>query len=388
MNLPSYLLTLLTVLLLGCGGANSPTTSQTAPEDTTKPALPAKDEFQATINGVETTLFYLEAEGIYAAVTDYGARLVSLWVQDHNGEWTDVALGFNKVTTFTEPGAFFYGATVGRYGNRIAKGQFSIDGQDYQVPINNAPNTLHGGPEGFFAQVWDADQPDGKSVTFTYVSPDGEMGYPGTLQTTVTYSLTDTPGLRIDYAATTDAPTVANITNHTYFNLNGEGSGTINDHLLLIPASRFTPVDSTLIPTGELSEVAGTPFDFQIPTTIGKRVEAEHTQLAYGKGYDHNFVLDAGKTDELHLAASVVGDQTDIRMDIFTNEPGIQFYGGNFMNGSLTGKSGEAYGYRSGFCLETQHYPDSPNQPDWPSTFLNPGEIYQTTTVHRFSVEQ
>ncbi len=338
------------------------------------------------MNGDSTDLYVLKGDGMHAALTDYGARLVSLWVKDKDDNWTDVALGFNQGETFAKPGAFFYGATVGRYGNRIALGQFTIDGNEYQIPINNEPNTLHGGPEGFFAKVWDAKKTDDKTVTFTYVSPEADMGYPGELTTTVTYSLTDDPGLRIDYHATTDAPTVANLTNHTYFNLNGEGSGTINEHLLMIPASRYTPVDSTLIPTGELLEVAGTPFDFQMPTAIGARVEVEDTQLAYGMGYDHNFVLDAGKTDELHLAATVVGDKSGIQMDIFTHEPGIQFYGGNFMNGSLTGKSGNTYDHRSAFCLETQHFPDSPNQPDFPSTVLRPGETYMTSTLHIFSI--
>ncbi len=341
--------------------------------------------FQGTIDGMETDLYYLSNTGVRAAVTNYGGILVSLWVKDKNGEWTDVSSGFNSIEAYQENGGF-YGATIGRYGNRLANGEITVEGETYSLSLNDGPNTLHGGAEGFFAKVWKANQPDSQTLVLTYTSVDGEMGFPGNLDVEVTYTLTDDPGFRVDYKASTDAPTVVNLTNHAYYNLNGEGSGTINNHELMIPASRYTPVDSTLIPTGELAEVAGTPFDFQELTAIGARVDAEDEQLALGRGYDHNFVLDAGKTEDLHQAAVVIGDKSGIRMEILTQEPGIQFYGGNFMDGSFAGKAGNDYGFRMAFCLETQHFPDSPNQPDFPSTQLNPGEEYSTSTLHTFSV--
>ena len=381
MNLRLLLPLSLLALLAACEPASRPAETTSAPA--VPVVFPAKSGFRAAAN---SDLYLLtHPAGIQAAVSSYGGTLVSLWVKDEKGEWTDVVLGFNTAAEYEKNGGF-YGATIGRYGNRIGGGTFSLEGKVFDLPKNNGPNTLHGGPGGFHAVVWEASQPDSGSLVLRYRSPDGEMGFPGTLDVTVTYTLTADPGLRIDYQATTDAPTHVNLTNHAYFNLNGEGTGSINKHLLRIPAGRYTPVDSTLIPFGELATVEGNPFDFRSLKAIGSELGVEDVQLGYGKGYDHNFVLDAGVTDSLHLAAEVLGDQSGIRMEILTMEPGIQFYGGNFMDGSFAGKSGRAYGFQEGFCLETQHFPDSPNQPEFPSTLLRPGETYRTSTLHRFSV--
>jgi aldose 1-epimerase len=380
---------LLFAVLLGALTACQPDQQAEADPASSPQALqmPSASAFQGTGEGPATDLFVLEnPAGIRAAITNYGGRLVSLWVKDQAGQWTDIVLGFDDLAQFKTVGERYYGGTIGRYGNRLANGQFSLDGETYQLPQNNGPNTLHGGPEGFHEQIWAAEQPNDSTLVLRYTSPDGEMGFPGTLSTVVTYTLTADPGMRIDYQAETDAPTVINLTNHAYYNLNGEGSGTINQHRLMIPAQAFTPVDSTLIPTGELRPVAGTPFDFQVMTEIGARIEQDNQQLAYGKGYDHNFVLTEALTDSLHLAAIVVGDQSGIEMEIWTQEPGLQFYGGNFMDGSHSGKAGKPYEFRTAFCLETQHFPDSPNQTGFPSTVLKPGESYRSYTLHRFGV--
>ncbi|HEX2535475.1 MAG TPA: aldose epimerase family protein, partial [Chitinophagaceae bacterium] len=281
----------------------------------------------------------------------------------------------------TEP---YFGATIGRYGNRIAKGRFTLDGKTYTLFTNNGPNTLHGGKKGFQAVVWDARQPNDSTLELHYLSKDGEEGFPGNLDVTVTYRLTAANELAIDYRATTDRRTPVNLTNHAFFNLNGEGSGTINNHVLQVHADRYTPVDSTLIPTGKIEPVEGTPFDFRKPVAIGSRVEEKNEQLAFGGGYDHNFVLNG---TGMKAAARVTGDQSGIVMDVLTEEPGLQFYGGNFMQGKNTFKTGVRDEYRTAFCLETQHFPDSPNQPSFPSTVLQPGQTYQTRSVYRFSVQ-
>lgn len=376
--------------LLFLAGCSSPEESGTAQEPVEELAykLPSMNQLESLINGDAVEGVTLETDGIKVALSAYGARLVSLLVKDREDQWVDIVLGFNEIETYSEQGALYYGATVGRYGNRIANGKFRINEDGFYNPPNNGPNSLHGGTEGFSQKIWDIREVSEKSVTFTRVSPDGEMGFPGNLTASVTYSIEEGGVLTIDYEATTDAPTVVNLTNHSYFNLNGEGSGTINNHVLEIAASAYTPVDETLIPTGELAPVEGTPFDFTSPIAIGDRVEEENEQLTFGNGYDHNFVLDAGLTDDYHSAATVYGDQTGIQMDILTTEPGLQFYGGNFMDGAFTGKTERAYGFRSGFCLETQHFPDSPNQPEWPSTVLLPGETYKTSTLHKFSARR
>jgi len=374
---------------VACNNAQQTTEEQSS--DTTKPQsmqIPDAKTFQQTIDGKPSNLYVLKNSNIVAAITNYGARVVSLLVPDKNGKMTDVVVGFDNVNDYTQGSDTYFGAIVGRYGNRIAKGKFELDGKEYTLPTNNGPNSLHGGDTGFSRKVWDAQQLNDSTLQLTYVSKDGEEGYPGTLTAKVTYTVMGNQGLKIDYYATTDKKTVVNLTNHSYFNLNGEGSGTINNHLMMINADKFTPVDSTLIPTGNLESVANTPLDFRSPTAIGARInDTSSVQLKYGKGYDHNFVINP-TNDSLTKAAEVIGDQSGIVMDVYTDQPGMQFYGGNFMDGLHTIKGGKKDNYRTAFCLETQHYPDSPNHPDFPSTTLSPGEVYKTTTIYEFSVKQ
>ncbi|HEU0065361.1 MAG TPA: aldose epimerase family protein, partial [Flavisolibacter sp.] len=281
----------------------------------------------------------------------------------------------------------YYGATIGRFGNRIANGKFRLNGKEYTLFKNNGPNTLHGGKKGYQAVVWDANQTNDSTLELSYISKDMEEGFPGNLQIKVTYSVTSNNEFKCEYEAKTDKPTVINLTNHTYFNLNGEGSGTINNHFLYINADKFTPVDSTLIPTGKLEPVEGTPFDFRKPTAIGARINQENQQLKFGKGYDHNFVLNKA-ADKVTEAASIGGEKSGIVMTVYTDQPGMQFYGGNFMDGKNTFKSGAKDDYRTAFAMETQHFPDSPNQPSFPSTVLEPGKTFHSTTVYAFSTEK
>ncbi len=330
------------------------------------------------------------SEGMQVKVTNYGAIITSIMVPDRDGQLGDIALGYHHVENYINAvDKPYFGAIVGRYGNRIAKGEFDLDGETYSLAVNNKPNHLHGGVIGFDKVVWDAKLTKGphwQGIELSYLAKDKEEGYPGNLKITVTYQLTDANELRVEYDATTDKATPVNLTQHTYFNLKGEGEGTILDHELMINATRYTPVDSVLIPTGELASVEGTPFDFTSAKAIGRDVSKENQQLEYGLGYDHNFVLDRDD-DGLVLAARVHEPTSGRIMEIHTTEPGIQFYCGNFLDGRLVGKSGKAYVHRGGFCLETQHYPDSPNQPDFPSTILRPGKAYETTTVFKFSAK-
>src|SRR5215204_5105090 len=290
--------------------------------------MPDRKDCQTTIDGKKTDLFILKnANGMTAAITNYGGRLVSLLVPDKDGKFTDVAVGFKNVDDYVGPNDAYFGATIGRVGNRIAKGMFTLDGKKYSLFKNNGPNSLHGGKKGFQAVVWDAIQPNDSSLELSYLSKDGEEGYPGNLNVKVVYTVTADNGFKCYYEATTDKKTIVNLTNHAYFNLNGEGSGTINNHILQINADRYTPVDSTLIPTGKIEPVEGTPFDFRSPASIGSRIEEKNDQLKYGKGYDHNFVLNppgsSGKSDGLNFAATITGDKSGIRMEIFTKEPGL-----------------------------------------------------------------
>lgn len=316
-------------------------------------------------------------------VITYGAIIISLATQDRAGRYDDIVLGYDSLEGYLKSSPYF-GAIVGRYANRIAKGRFTIDGKPYQLPINNGPNSLHGGTRGLDKVVWQAEPFDdarGQGVIMRHSSPDGDMGYPGTLDVKVTYTLTDSL-LTVDYEATTDKATPVNLSQHSYFNLSG-GSRDILGHQLQLNASRYTPVDSTLIPTGELASVAGTPFDFRTPTAIGARINEAHDQVKKGGGYDHNFVLDG---TGMRVAARVTEPVTGRTMEIRTDQPGIQFYSGNFLDGSITGKGGIVYRHRWGFCLETQHFPDSPNHAAFPSTVLRAGEVYRTRTVFSFGV--
>lgn len=372
--------------MVSCNNTDSNAGNKTTGEDPLVTGhLPAKEKFDSTVDGVKGELFYIRNKNNFqAAVTNYGARMVSLLVPDKTGKLIETVVGFDNLQQFITAEERFFGAVVGRFGNRIAKGKFTLDGKSYQLDLNNGPNTLHGGRTGFHSRFWQGQQIDSAAVQLTYVSKDGEEGYPGQLTVKVTYRLTDNNELRMDYEMVTDGKTISNITNHNYWNLNGEGSGTINDHELMIKAARYTPVDSTLIPTG-IEPVANTPFDFTTAIKIGARVEADHLQLKYGKGYDHNYVLDKGITSTPELIAVAKGDKTGIIMEIFTTEPGVQFYGGNFMQSKHQLKSGAKDDFRTAFCLETQHFPDSPNQPSFPSTLLEPGRVYTSTTIHKFS---
>lgn len=350
--------------------------------------IPDSSNFNQTVDGKQVSLFTLQNKNnMQVAITNYGGRIVSILVPDKQGNITDVCLGYDKLTGYQQANEPYFGTIVGRYGNRIGKAQFVLDGKTYKLSANDHGNTLHGGPKGFHAQVWDAKKLNDYTLELSRISKDGEEGYPGNLTVKVVYTLTDDNAIKMDYTATTDKATVVNLTNHAYFNLNGQGTGSINDHVLQINASKITPVDSTLIPTGELKDVAGTAFDFTKPAAIGERVEADDQQLKYGKGYDHNFVL-TNSSKELKQAAKVTGPKTGITLEVLTTEPAIQFYGGNFLDGTLKDcKGGKAYGHREGFCLETQHYPDSPNKPNFPSTVLKPGDTYKTTTLYKFSAQ-
>lgn len=347
--------------------------------------IPEKAKFDTVVDSKPITLYYLKNKNNFqAAVTNYGARMVGFILPGKDGELRDIVVGFDNVKDYITAKERYFGCIVGRFGNRIAKGQFSLDGKTYQLDLNNGVNTLHGGRTGFHSRVWDAVQPDSQTLILTYIAADGEEGYPGKMTTQVTYKITDDNELQMSYEITTDKKTIVNVTNHNYWNLNGEGSGTINNHELLIKATKYTPVDSTLIPTGKLEPVEGTPFDFTTFQKIGERVEADNVQLKYGKGYDHNFVLDKGITAEPELITTLKGDLSGIVMDIYTTEPAIQFYGGNFMESLHILKTGVKDEFRTALCLETQHYPDSPNQPSFPATVLEPGKKYISKTVHKF----
>lgn len=347
----------------------------------------ARMPFGTAPDGTPVELITLtSAQGIELRAMTYGAIIVSLKVPDKQGTLGDVVLGYDSLAGYVKSSPYF-GAVVGRYGNRIAKGQFALEGQTYTLAVNNGPNALHGGIKGFDKVVWAADtlrDADGVGIRFRYVSKDGEEGYPGMLTATVTYVLTDSNEVRIRYEATTDKATPVNLTQHSYFNL--AGSGDILGHVLQINADQITPVDSTLIPTGELMPVKGTPFDFTAPHAIGERINADDPQIKFGGGYDHNFVLNRADTG-LMLAAVLREPKSGRVLEVRTTEPGVQFYSGNFLDGTLTGKNGAVYQHRTGLCLETQHYPDSPNRPQFPSTILKPGEAYRSQTVWTFRVE-
>lgn len=382
-----FLLSVGFVLTLAACKKNVNTTTEATTMNTV--LLPEKTAFQTTVNGKQTDLFFLKNKnGVAIAITNYGGRIVSILVPDQTGKLVDVVLGFSSIQEYLNANEIYFGATIGRYGNRIAKGKFTLDGNTYTLPTNNGANTLHGGKPGFEGVVWDVSQSDSNMLVLNYLSKDSDQGFPGNLNVEVTFHLMDDNELKIDYQATTDKKTVINLTNHAFYNLNGENDGPITDHILMIDADRFTPVDTSLIPLGTLASVENTPFDFRQPTEIGKRIDdTSNVQIKNGIGYDHNFVLNRQHDSTLQLAATVLAPKTGIFLEVFTQEPGIQLYSGNFLKGKDKGKSGKAYEYRTSFCLETQHFPDSPNQPSYPSTVLSPGETYHTSSVYKFSVK-
>lgn len=345
-----------------------------------------KKELTGTFKGKEVYQFTLTNKaGNVIKLSNFGARITWIEVPDKNGMKDNVTFGFDTFDGMLK-GDHYFGAVVGRYANRIAKGKFTLDGTEYTLPINDGTNALHGGPDGWHSVVWNFEIPqktESPKVIFTYVSPDMEEGYPGEMNIKTEYTWNDRNELVIDYTCTTDKKTVLNITNHAYFNLHGAGNGNILDHQLVLNASGFVPVDSTLIPTGAILPVAGTPFDFTTPHTVGERINEDYDQLKLGKGYDHTFVLD----NKSEVDATVYDPASGRFMEVITDQPGIQFYSGNFLNGTMIGHGGKAYQYRSGLCLETGHYPDSPNHPDFPSTVLNPGETFHSETIYRFSTK-
>jgi len=353
------------------------------------PQLMKAPDFATTVDGKQVALYTLRAGKLTMQVTNFGARVVSLWTPDKNGKYEDVVLGYENIGRYVDnKGERFLGAVVGRYANRIAKGRFTLDGKEYSLPINNNGQTLHGGLKGLDNVVWDvADFSDNK-VNFHYLSKDGEDGFPGNLSIDMSYELTPDNEFVVHYSATTDAPTVVNLSHHSFFNLKGEGNGTILDNVLTINASYTTPVDSVLIPTGEIAPVDGTPFDFRQPHVIGERIGANNTQLINGSGYDHNWVLDRTPGGEAQLAATLWEPAGGRYMEVWTDQPAMQFYSGNFFDeGSHNGKYGRPLRYRESLALETQKYPDSPNHPDFPSTVLRPGETYTQVCIYKFGVK-
>jgi aldose 1-epimerase len=354
---------------------------------TVTPSNTVRAPFGTLPDGTQIELFTLtNAQGMEVRAMTYGGIIVSLRVPDRDGKLDDVVLGYEDAASYARNNSPYMGALIGRYGNRIAQGRFRLEGATYKLATNNGPNHLHGGLKGFDKVVW-RGEPLKDGVAFTYTSRDGEEGYPGTLSVRVTYTLSDRNELSIAYEATTDKPTVVNLTQHTYFNLAGQGTRDILGHVLRLDANRYTPVDATLIPTGELASVEGTPLDFRQPTAIGAHIAADDPQIKNGSGFDHNFVLNRAD-DGLQHAARVVEPTTGRVLDITTTEPGVQFYSGNFLDGTITGKAGRVYARRTGFCLETQHYPDSPNQASFPSTTLRPGQSYRSRTVWTFSTDK
>lgn len=347
----------------------------------------SKADFERVVDGKPTSLFTMKNEsGMVVTLTNYGAKIVSIYVPDKNGDFADVMLGFSSLEKYREWGAS-HGAVVGPFANRIANAQFTIGEETYQLPVNNGEACLHSGPDSWYRKVWDYEQ-NGNSTVFTLESPDGEFGFPGNKKVKVTYTLTENNELKIDYEVTTDKATHINLTNHSYFNLRGEGNGDILNHVLVINADKSTPVvDESMIPTGEIVDIRGTDLDFTTPHAIGERIDNDNPQLVFGAGYDFNYVLNK-ESNELSFAASAFEPESGRYMEVFTTEPGVQLYSGNHLNGKEIGKGGKPYTARTGFCLETQHFPDSPNQPGFPSTLLNPGETYRSTTVFKFSVRE
>ncbi|MEV5881299.1 aldose epimerase family protein [Streptomyces sp. NPDC052020] len=373
-------------VIAGAAAAGLAAATTAGPAHATGGRKPVKELFGKLADGTKVHRWSLENGGTRMKVLSYGGVVQSLEIPDRRGRYANVSAGFDNLDDYVARSPHF-GALIGRYGNRIAKGRFTLDGTTYQLSVNDGENSLHGGALGFDYRVWDVEPfTEGSDVglRLRYTSADGEMGYPGTLKTKVTYTLTRRGDWRIDYEATTDKATVVNLTSHVYWNLAGEGSGTIEDHELSIAASRFTPTDAGLIPTGALAKVAGTPFDFRRAKPVGRDIRAGHPQLVLAKGFDHNWVLDKGITARPEHIATLRDPSSGRTLRIATDQPGLQFYSGNFLDGTLTGPGGSVYRQGDALCLETQHFPDSPNQPSFPSTVLRPGQTYRSTTVHTF----
>ena len=366
------------VLLAAC-------TSKSDTEGVMKSGLD-RSKFETTVDGKPVKLYVLENQsGMEVCVTNYGGRIVSVMVPDRDNQYRDVVLGHDSIADYIHIDGNF-GALIGRYGNRIAQGRFTLDGVEYQLPQNNYGHCLHGGPKGFHHSVWNAVQPNDTTLELTLQSPDGEAGFPGNLDVKVVYTLTSDNALRLQYTATTDKPTIVNLTNHSYFNLSGNPAHDILDETVQFCADGFTPIDSTFMTWGEIRPVEGTPFDFRAGKTVGRDIDADDEQLKNGMGYDHNMVLSTGG-DLSKVACRISDPTTGIVLEVYTTEPGIQFYTGNFLDGKVKGKRGIAYPRRAAICVETQHYPDSPNQPNYPSVVLRPGETYSSTCIYKFGVE-
>ena len=358
-----------------------------AAEKTEVQLIPAAN-FETEVDGKPVSLYTLKNGDLVMQVTNFGARVVSLWVPDRDGNYEDVELGYDNIRSYTDnPGERFLGAVVGPYANRIAGGRFVLDGKEYDLPKNDKGQTLHGGMKGVDMVVWDVVSVSDTSIVFSYLHPDGQDGFPGNVDIDMIYTLTPDNSFRVDYSAVTDAPTYFNISHHSFFNLKGVGNGTVLDNVMVINASHTTPVDGHLIPTGEIADVTGTPFGFREPHAIGERIGADNEQLRNGNGYDHNWILDRESEGDIEFAASVYEPASGRFMEVFTDQPAMQFYSGNFFDGSVSGKYGKPMRHRESIALETQKYPDSPNHPDFPSTRLDPGQEYTHTCIYRFSVK-
>lgn len=376
----------LALCLFSCN--NKPTTPAQA--ESSQITLMSDSAFAKIVDGKEIKLYTLDSgNGVTMQVSNFGGRVVSLWTPDKDGKYEDIVLGHNNINEYINyEGERFLGPVVGRFANRIAKGQFTLDGVKYQLPVNNNGQTLHGGPDSFDMKVWNVDSVSKNQILLSYISPDGEEGFPGTVNVKMTYTLTPDNEFKITYSATTDKPTHVNLSHHSLFNLKGVGNGTITDHILTINASGITPVDTVLIPTGKITLVEGTPFDFRTPTAIGARIDADDEQLKNGLGYDHNWVVDRKTEKDVELVASLYEPVSGRVMEVWSDQPGIQFYSGNFLDGKVTGKYGKTHKFREAVALETQKYPDTPNQPQFPSTRLNPGEEYTQTCIYKFSTKK
>ena len=347
------------------------------------------EKFSKLLDGKQTRLYVLtNAKGAEVTITNYGAKIVSLTIPDKTGKPTDVVLGHNSIDEYLISEEPYFGAICGRYANRIAKGKFTLDDVEYHLPINNGPNSLHGGIKGFNAVVWDAEQKDCQTIVLKYTAADGEEGYPGKLDVTVQYHLTDVNAVEITYHAVTSKPTVLNLTNHSYFNLSGAGDPSVYDHVLTINADYYLPTDDTSIPYGPKEKVEGTPMDFRTPHEVGERIDQDFEALRFGKGYDHTYILNKEKVNELAFCARCVSPKTGIKMEVYTMQPGVQLYTGNWMTGNFAGKLGHHYPSRAALCLETQHYPNTPNEPEYPSSVLRPGESFDSKTIFKFSINK